>query len=250
METTYGDRLHKQLGPSIDEFYEAITETFKRGGNVIIPTFALERAQELLYYLSEGVTQGRLTKSTQVYLDSPMAISATEIFRRHPECFEPATAKLFQEGHDPFALPGLHFTKETAESVAINSIPGGAIIMAGSGMCSGGRVRHHLQHNLGREDSSIVFVGYAAIGTLARQIIDGVKKVNIFGEDIPVRARIYTINGFSAHADQAELLAWQKQTSAKRTFLVHGEEDIMRQFAANLADTRVEMPGPNQVFEL
>jgi metallo-beta-lactamase family protein len=179
-----------------------------------------------------------------------MAISATEIFRRHPECFEPATAKLFQEGHDPFALPGLHFTKETAESVAINSVPGGAIIMAGSGMCTGGRVRHHLQHNLGREDSSIVFVGYAAIGTLARSIIDGAKQVNIFGENISVRARIYTINGFSAHADQAELLAWQKQTSAKRTFLVHGEEDIMKQFAANLVDTRVEMPGPNQVFEL
>jgi metallo-beta-lactamase family protein len=250
METTYGDRLHKPLGQSIDEFYEAITETFKRGGNVIIPTFALERAQELLYYLREGITQGRLTKWMQVYLDSPMAISATEIFRRHPECFEPATAKLFQEGHDPFALPGLHFTRETAESVAINSIYGGAIIMAGSGMCTGGRVRHHLRHNLGRADSSIVFVGYAAIGTLARQIIDGAKQVNIFGEQIPARARIYTINGFSAHADQAELLAWQKQTGAKRTFLVHGEEDTMRQFAAHLADTRVEMPGPNQVFEL
>jgi metallo-beta-lactamase family protein len=250
METTYGDRLHKQLGPSIDEFYEAITETFKRGGNVIIPTFALERAQELLYYLSEGVAQGRLTKSMQVYLDSPMAISATEIFRHHPECFEPATAKLFQDGHDPFTLPGLHFTRQTAESVAINSVPGGAIIMAGSGMCTGGRVRHHLQHNLGREDSSIVFVGYAAVGTLARQIIDGAKQVNIFGENIPVRARIYTINGFSAHADQAELLAWQKQTGAKRTFLVHGEDDTMKQFAARLTDTRVEMPGPNQVFEL
>ena len=193
METTYGDRLHKQLGPSIDEFYEAITETFKRGGNVIIPTFALERAQELLYYLNDGVVQGRLTKSMQVYLDLPMAISATEIFRHHPECFELATAKLFQEGLDPFALPGLHFTRETAESVAINSVHGGAIIMAGSGMCTGGRVRHHLRHNLGREDSSIVFVGYAAIGTLARQIIDGVKEVNIFGENIPVRARIYTI---------------------------------------------------------
>jgi metallo-beta-lactamase family protein len=250
METTYGDRLHKQLGPSIEEFYDAITETFKRGGNVIIPTFALERAQELLYYLSGGVAQGRLTKSTQVYLDSPMAISATEIFRRHPECLEPATAKLFQEGHDPFALPGLHFTRETAESVAIDGVHGGAVIMAGSGMCTGGRVRHHLQHNLGREDSSIVFVGYAAIGTLARQIIDGAKKVNIFGEDIPVRARIYTINGFSAHADQAELLAWQKQTGAKRTFLVHGEEDAMSQFAAHLVDTRVEMPGPNQVVDL
>ena len=250
METTYGDRLHKQLGPSIDEFYEAINETFKRGGNIIIPTFALERAQELLYFLSEGVTQGRLTKSTQVYLDSPMAISATEIFRRHPECFEPATAKLFQEGHDPFALPGLHFTRETAESIAINNIHGGAIIMAGSGMCTGGRVRHHLQHNLGRADSSIVFVGYAAIGTLARRIIDGAKQVDIFGENIPVRARIYTINGFSAHADQSELLTWQKQTGAKRTFLVHGEEDTMKKFARHLADTRIEMPEPNQVFEL
>jgi metallo-beta-lactamase family protein len=250
METTYGDRLHKPLGPSIDELFEAITETFKRGGNVIIPTFALERAQELLYFLSQGIAQGRLTKSTQVYLDSPMAISATEIFRRHPECFEPATAKLFQDGHDPLDLPGLHFTREAAESVAINNIHGGAIIMAGSGMCTGGRVRHHLQHNLGREDSSIVFVGYAAVGTLARRIIDGAKLVTIFGENIPVKARIYTINGFSAHADEAELLTWQKQTNAKRTFLVHGEEDIMRQFAAHLSDTRAEMPGPNQVFEL
>ena len=250
METTYGDRLHKPLGPSIDEFYEAITETFKRGGNVIIPTFALERAQELLYYLREGVTQGHFAKTMQVYLDSPMAISATEIYRHHPECFEPATAKMLQEGHDPFALPGLHFTRQTAESVAINSVHGGAIIMAGSGMCTGGRVRHHLQHNIGREDSSVVFVGYAANGTLARRIIDGAKQVNIFGEDIPVRAHIYTINGFSAHADQAELLAWQGQTSAKRTFLVHGEDDAMRQFAAHLANTHIEMPEPNQVFEL
>jgi metallo-beta-lactamase family protein len=250
METTYGDRLHKQLGPSIDELYEAITETFKRGGNVIIPTFALERAQELLYFLSEGVTHARLAKSTQVFLDSPMAISATEIFRRHPECFEPATAKLLQEGHDPFALPGLHFTRETTESIAINSVHSGAIIMAGSGMCTGGRVRHHLQHNLGREESSVVFVGYAASGTLARRIINGEKQVKIFDENIPVRARIYTINGFSAHADQAELLTWQKQAVAKRTFLVHGEEDSMRQFATHLANTRVEMPRQNQVFEL
>ena len=250
METTYGDRLHKQLGPSIDEFYDAITETFKRGGNVIIPTFALERAQELLFFLSQGVIQGRLAQATQVYLDSPMAISATEIFRRHPEGFEAATARLFEEGGDPFALPGLHFTRETAESVAINNIHGGAIIMAGSGMATGGRVRHHLQHNLGREASSVVFVGYAAVGTLARQIIDGAKQVNILGENIPVRARIYTIDGFSAHADQAELLAWQKQTGAKRTFLVHGEEDTMKQFAAKLVDTRVEMPGPHQVFDL
>ena len=250
METTYGDRLHKPLGPSIDEFFEAITETFRRGGNVIIPTFALERAQEILFFLKHGVTQGRIPNSTQVYLDSPMAISATEIFRRHPECLEPATAELFREGKDPLDLPGLHFARETAESVAINSVHGGAIIMAGSGMCTGGRVRHHLQHNLGRADSSVVFVGYAAVGTLARRIIDGAKQVTIFGENIQVSARIYTINGFSAHADEAELLAWQKQTGAKRTFLVHGDEDTMKKFAAQLADTDVEMPRPNQTFDL
>ena len=250
METTYGDRLHKPLGPSIDELFEAIAATFKRGGNVIIPTFAVERAQELLYFLNEGIGKGRLAKSTQVFLDSPMAISATEIFHRHPECFEPATARLFQDGHDPLGLPGLHFTREAAESVALNNIHGGAIIMAGSGMCTGGRVRHHLQHNLDRANSAIVFVGYAATGTLARRIIDGAKQVKIFGEDVPVRARIYTINGFSAHADQAELLAWQKQTGAKRTFLVHGEENSMNQFAVHLGDTHVEMPRPNQEFEL
>jgi metallo-beta-lactamase family protein len=238
------------LGPSIDELFEAVTETFKRGGNVIIPTFALERAQELLYFLREGISKGRLAESTQVFLDSPMAISATEIFRHHPECFEPATAKLLQGAHDPFDLPGLHFTRESTESVALNSIRGGAIIMAGSGMCTGGRVRHHLQHNLDRENSAIVFVGYAAAGTLARRIIDGAKQVRIFGEDVAVRARIYTINGFSAHADQAELLAWQSQTGAKRTFLVHGEQDSMSQFAAHLGDSQVEMPMQNQSFDL
>jgi metallo-beta-lactamase family protein len=134
--------------------------------------------------------------------------------------------------------------------MALSNIHGGAIIMAGSGMCTGGRVRHHLQHNLGRDNSAVVFVGYAATGTLARRIIDGAKQVSIFGEDVPVRARIYTINGFSAHADQVELLNWQKQTGASRVFLVHGEEGIMNQFAVRLGDTHVEMPVLNQEFEL
>lgn len=250
METTYGDRPHKPLGPSVDELYGAVTDTFRRGGNVIIPTFALERAQELLYYLREGVARGRLPGSTQVFLDSPMAISATEVFQRHPECYRQETAALFRQGQDPFALPGLHFTRETAESVALNNVRGGAIIMAGSGMCTGGRVRHHLKHNLWREASSIVFVGYAARGTLARLLIDGARTVRLFDEDIPVRARIYTINGFSAHADQAQLLAWHGHTGAATTFLVHGEEDAMRQFGARLKGTRVEMPVLNQVADL
>jgi metallo-beta-lactamase family protein len=251
METTYGDRLHKPFAPSVQEFYEAVADAFKRGGNVIIPTFALERAQEILYFLREGMEQGVLSRSAQVYLDSPMAISATEIFERHPECYEPETAELFREGHDPFRLPGLHFTRETPESMEINSIAGGAIIMAGAGMCTGGRIRHHLQHHLGREECSVIFVGYAATGTLARHLIDGAREVRIYGEEVPVRARIYTINGFSAHADQAELLAWHDGIEGvKRTFLIHGEETSMSCFAKLLKNTKVEMPRLNEVFEL
>ena len=251
METTYGDRLHRALEPSIEELYEAISDTFRRGGNVIIPTFALERAQELLYYLREGVEQGRLPASIQVFLDSPMAISATEIYKRHRDCYDPRVADLFREGRDPFHLPGLHFTRETSDSIALNRISGGAVILAGSGMCTGGRVRHHLRHNLWRDESSVVFVGFAAAGTLARQIIDGASRVRIYGEEIPVSARIHTINGFSAHADQAELLAWQRRSgNPRRTFLVHGEEETMSLFAGKLQDGSVEMPRLGENYEL
>jgi metallo-beta-lactamase family protein len=251
METTYGDRLHKALGSSVEELYAAIADTFKRGGNVVIPTFALERAQEILFFLREGVDKGSLPRSMQVFLDSPMAISATAIFARHPECYDEEATRLFRSGHDPLSLPGLHFTRETLDSKAINHIGGGAVIMAGSGMCTGGRVRHHLKHYLSRADSSIVFVGYAANGTLARRIIDGATQVHLFGEDILVKAGIHTINGFSAHADQAELLAWHRRTGdPQRTFLVHGEEVTMRTFAKLLMNTRIEMPEPHQVFEL
>ena len=251
IETTYGDRLHKQLKPSVDELYDVINETIGCGGNVIIPTFAMERAQEILYYLREGVDKKRIKHFTNVFLDSPMAISATQIFERHPECFDAEALKLSHDSGDPFDLPGLHFTRETSESMAINQIAGGAIIMAGSGMCTGGRVRHHLKHNLWHKNNSIVFVGYAARGTLARRIVDGAKRVRIFGEDIPVRASIHTIGGFSAHADQAELLAWHQQTgNPKTTFLVHGEEESMHAFAKKLKNTRVEMPVLHQVYTL
>jgi metallo-beta-lactamase family protein len=251
METTYGDRLHKTLQPSVDELYEAITATFNRGGNVIIPTFELERAQELLLFLREGVEKNLLPDAMQVFLDSPMAISATEIFERHPECYEPHIAQLFKAGGDPFEFPGLHFTRETAESISLNRIRSGAVILAGSGMCTGGRVRHHLKHNLGRKESSIVFVGFAARGTLARRIIDGAKQVSIYGEKTPVRAHIHTINGFSAHADQAELLAWHRKLGKpERTFLVHGDEDVMRSFSEKLSNTQVEMPEFGQSYPL
>ena len=250
METTYGDRLHKRLQPSIDELYTAIKDTFRRGGNVIIPSFALERAQELLYYLREGIDNGALPASMQVFLDSPMAISATEIFRRHPECYDEEACNLFRNGQDPFSFPGLHFVQQTSDSMALNRIGGGAVIIAGSGMCTGGRVRHHLKHNLWRSDSSVVFVGFAAQGTLARKIVDGANKVRLFGEEIYVRAQIHTINGFSAHADRDELLTWHGQIKPERTFLVHGDEEAMIAFAGQLNDTEIIMPKLHETYIL
>jgi len=250
METTYGDRLHKPLRPSVEELFQVIEDTVRRGGNVIIPTFALERAQELLYYLREGVEQGRLPRRLPVYLDSPMAVSATRIFERHPESYGPQAAALFRAGRDPFHLPGLQFVRETAESVVLNRITSGAVIMAGSGMCTGGRIRHHLRHNLPRAECGVVFVGFAAVGTLARRIIDGAPVVKIYGEEVRVRAQVHTINGFSAHADRDELLAWQRRVAAPLTVLVHGEQAVMRQFAQRLENTQVRMPALGDAIEL
>jgi metallo-beta-lactamase family protein len=250
MESTYGDRLHRDLDASVEELYEAIRDTVGRGGNVIIPTFALERAQEILYFLREGSESGSLPAGIQVFLDSPMAISATQIFERHPECYDSEAAELFRQGRDPFGLPGLHLTRQSSDSMRINRIRGGAVVMAGSGMCTGGRVRHHLRHNLTRHQCSVVFVGFAARGTLARRIVDGAERVRIYGEEVPVRARIHTINGFSAHADQAELLAWHAKTRAAQTILVHGEEEPMLALAGRLEHTKVEMPALHDEIEL
>jgi metallo-beta-lactamase family protein len=232
--------------------YQAIRVTMARRGNVVIPTFALERAQEILYYLHRGIREGAIPQHVRVFLDSPMAISATEIFRRHPECFDQRFRDELQHG-DPFAMPGLHFTRETAESMVINNIDNGAIILAGSGMCNGGRVRHHLKHNLWRERSSVVFVGYAAEGTLARRIVDGAASVRVFGEDIPVRAQVWTINGFSAHADQPSLLAWLGDTPRRKVFLVHGEYDRGMRPLQNVLRARgvaTHVPERNEPIEL
>jgi metallo-beta-lactamase family protein len=225
MESTYGDHTHRSLADSVEELWQAIGQTLMRGGNAIIPSFALERSQELLYFIREGVERARLPAKLPVFLDSPMAISATEIMRHHPECFDSEARERLAVG-DPLAPPGLRFTRAPAESMALARITGGAVIIAGSGMCTGGRVRHHLRNNLGREASSVIFVGFAAEGTLARAIIDGAKVVELRGESVQVKARIHTINGFSAHAGQPELLAWHAATGRPRTtFLVHGEPD-------------------------
>ena len=250
MESTYGDRLHKKLEPSIEELYQAINATIARNGNVLIPSFALERTQELLYYLREGIEQDKLPRNLQVFLDSPMAISATQIFRRHRECFDEETWAVIASGKDPFEFPGLQIIRDTSESMALKHMQG-VVIIAGSGMCTGGRIRHHLRHNLWRPEASVVFVGYAAAGTLARQIIEGAEEVRVLQDEIEVNAEIYTIGGFSAHADQQELLNWHAQTgSPERTFLVHGEETAMQTLASHLTGTKVEMPGPHESFEL
>jgi metallo-beta-lactamase family protein len=250
METTYGDRLHKPLAPSVEELFQAVGETIGRGGNVVIPTFALERAQEVLFYLRLGIEQGRLPRTLQVYLDSPMAISATEIFERHPEAYDKDIARLFRSGKDPFLLPGLHFTRETSESKALNGMDGGVVIMAGSGMATGGRVLHHLRHNLWRRQASVILVGFAARGTLARMLVDGAETVHLFGEEISVRAQVHTINGFSAHADRDELLAWHRAVAPERTFLVHGEEDVMGHFSELLEADNVTMPRLGESYSL
>ena len=251
METTYGDRLHKEFPDTVEEFYRVVADTLQRGGNVVIPSFALERTQELLFFLRQAVEDNRLPPQTPVFVDSPLAASATDVFERHPESYNDRLAAFFAAHKDPFGFPGLKMSRTRMESMAINAIPSGAIIMAGSGMATGGRVRHHLRHNLPNPKATIVFVGYASQGTPARRIIDGASHIRLFGEDVPVRASIHTINGFSAHADQRELLQWRAGISGRKgTFLVHGEAKVMNIFAAQLKGERVEMPQPGQSFEL
>ncbi len=251
METTYGDRLHRDFAATVEEFYSVVTSTITRGGNVVIPTFALERAQELLFFLREGAEKSRIPPGISVYLDSPMAVSATEIFEHHPECYNDALAPLIQAHKDPFAVPGLKLVRSRIDSMAINEVTSGAVIMAGSGMCTGGRIRHHLRHNLGNPNAAIMFVGYAAKGTPARNIIDGAKHVRMMSHDVPVRASIHTVNGFSAHADQHELLLWRAGVSGRKgTFLVHGDADVMADFARQIKNERVEMPKPGESFDL
>ncbi|HXE30243.1 MAG TPA: MBL fold metallo-hydrolase [Terriglobales bacterium] len=252
MESTYGDRNHRSQADSVREFQQAITAALGRGGNVVIPTFALERAQDLLYYLREMVEQQLLPPSTPVFLDSPMAISATDIFRHHPECVNAETAGWLASGRDPFAVPGLHMTRDTQASIAINSARG-AIIMAGSGMASGGRILHHLQHNLGDPGNSVIFVGYAAAGTVARQIIDGAHTVHLYGDVVPVRAQVTTIGGFSAHADHDDLIRWVRSAGTDaQIYLVHGEAAAAAKLGQdmNARGLHAHTTAPGQVVEI
>ncbi len=226
LESTYGDRDHKNESSSLDELAEAIEYSHSRGEMVIIPAFAVERTQEILFSLHKLHKQGKLPQNLPIYVDSPLAIKATEIFRKFPQYFDEETQALTRAGDDPFDVPGLRFTPSTAESQAINAARGPAVIISASGMCNAGRVKHHLRHNLWRPGASTVFVGYQGIGTPGRKLVDGAKSLKILGEDTAVKAKIFTINGFSAHAGQSQLLSWvEKFTHPGMTVvLVHGEE--------------------------
>ncbi len=232
IETTYGDRNHKSFKESKKEFEEAVLKTLYREGNVLIPSYALERAQDILFVLREMFERDILPEC-QVFLDSPLAINATKIFLQNPEFFDEETYRIFKE-RDPFSFPYLKFTREVEESKKINDVKSGAIIIAGSGMLTGGRILHHLKHNLWREECSLIFVGFQPKGTLGRRIIEGADKVRILGEEIAVRAEVYTINGFSSHADQRELTEWLSHAGNPKVFLIHGEEEKMKIFAEHI----------------
>jgi metallo-beta-lactamase family protein len=239
MESTYGNRTHGPTESIPDQLAEVINWTRDRGGNLLIPSFAVERTQELLFHLNGLLHEDRIPH-LRVFVDSPMAIRVTEVFKRHPELMDAETVALLEQGRHPCDFPGLTMCRTVAESNSINHIKGTAIVIAGSGMCTGGRIKHHLVHNIDRDDSTLLFVGYQAVGTLGRIILEGADPVRILGQSHRVRARIAKIDGFSAHADRDELLAWVSSLKSppRRVFVTHGEPDAAQSFARLLREKR------------
>jgi metallo-beta-lactamase family protein len=230
IESTYGDRNHRPLTQSIDEFKEAVISTIEGGGNVLIPSFALERTQEVLWILRQMDEAGELPECN-VFLDSPLAIKATNLYKSHPVHLNDACETLVMSGKNPFALRSLELSLTREDSMHINEVKKGAIIIAGSGMCTGGRIMHHLKHRLWNPRNAVIFVGYQVEKTLGRKIVDGAKYIPIYGENIKVRSKIYTINGFSAHGDQNDLIEWMEHfQKLEKIFLIHGEIDKMEIF--------------------
>lgn len=238
LDSTYGNRDHKGEDESLDELAEAIAYSYEKKEKVIIPAFAVERTQELMYCLYLLSKDGRLPADMPVFLDSPLAIQATEIFRRHTAYLDDETRELIRRGEDPLRLSQIQFTPTTEESMAINTLAGPAVVISASGMANAGRIKHHLRHNIWREGASIVFVGFQAQGTTGRKIVDGAKKIRLFNEEIAVKARIFTINGFSAHAGQSQLLDWLQhfQTPEMQVFLVHGEYSVQQVLAEKIRE--------------
>ena len=235
VETTYGDRNHRPFDETIAEFKEVVVKTLKANGNVLIPSFAIERTQELLCVLREMYENEELPKKCKVFLDSPMASKAIEVYRNYSEQLSGGCQKNIKRDGTVFNFDALVYTQTPEESKAINDIVGGTIIIAGSGMCNGGRITRHFKHRIWEPKNAVIFVGYQAVGTLGREIVDGAEWINIYNEDIIVKASIHTINGFSAHADQDGIIKWiSKIRNLKKVFLVHGEKDAQTNFKAAL----------------
>ncbi len=255
MESTYGNRDHRPLPETLEEFAQVLDEAHAAGGNVLIPAFAVGRTQEILYHLSVLHHQGRL-KQQRIFLDSPMAIRVTELYARCHALLNREDVRTLQAaaaGDPSRYLPGLRATRTVEESMEINRIHGGAIIIAGAGMCTGGRILHHFRYNLGKPGTRLVIVGFQAAGTLGRQLVDGAEQVRVLGEDIAVRARVHTIGGFSAHAGQSQLLAWAGAFRSRPTFyLVHGEPEAQQALkrAMEEAGMHAEIPGRRQQISL
>ncbi len=254
VETTYGDREHEDPADVDKVLAETINDTVKRGGNIIIPTFAIERAQELLYHLGRLSRQDRIP-FLMTFLDSPMAVDITKVFVQYQDYLDSETQELIRAGKNPFDFPGLRLTRTVVESKSINSIKGSCIVMAGSGMCTGGRIKHHLVQNISRPESTILFVGYQAQGTLGRQILDGKSEVRILGKHYPVRAHISQIQGFSAHAGRKDLIRWLDffRAAPERLFLTHGEKEAGRSLSEYIRSEkgwRIAIPRYSDEWEL
>lgn len=254
LESTYGNRNHKSFEESKNELIEAIHYSHQHGEKVMIPAFAVARTQELLFMLGDFFRKG-LIPGMPVYLDSPLAIAATSIFRRMREFYDEETLAVVNSGQDPFDFPQLVLSRTAEESMAINFTKGPAIVIAGNGMCTAGRIKHHLKHNLWRKGASLVVVGFQAAGTLGRQIVEGASSVRIFGENIVVQAKVFTIGGFSAHADQSDLMEWLSHFAnpRMRVCVIHGEEATSQEFAMLIRQRfgyRVHVPKIGDTIDL
>jgi metallo-beta-lactamase family protein len=234
IETTYADRTHRSLADTLEEFRTVIQAAVEAGGVVMIPSFALERTQVVLYHLNTMLREGRIPK-VDVFVDSPMAAKMTRLYQECANEFKDHVASELAAGRDPFEPPTLKFTVATEESKKLNDLDCCAIVIAGSGMMTGGRILHHLRNQLYKPQSSLIIVGYQAQGTLGRRLVDGAKRVRIYGSEIDVKASVHTINGLSAHADQDDLLRWLEGTGSAHAYLVHGEPPAMQSFAGLLA---------------
>lgn len=253
MESTYGDRAHRSWEATWLELAEVLAEALQTSSNILIPSFAVGRTQELLYILGQRYHEWNVDQWT-IFLDSPLAIEATEVYARHADVYDPEARRAWKSSGNPFMLQNLHLSRTSHQSMAINRIQSGAIIIAGSGMCEGGRIRHHLKHNIWRRNCHVIIIGYQSPGTLGRTLVDGAHYIRLWGETIKVNAKIHTIGGLSAHADQPGLLEWYKNFSRRPPIaLVHGEQGVIHAFKQKLEtefQTKVSTPSFGQRMDL